>query len=58
MNILIVEDDISLSRNLQRTFEKKVICNRIEIAKGYADFKKQYIFFHSYDIILLDIHFK
>lgn len=58
MNIFIIEDDIFLSDNLKRTFEKRVICNRIEVSYGYEDFLRHFSYIDSFDIVLLDIHFQ
>lgn len=55
MNILIIEDDISLWENLRRTFEKNIISNRIKIISSYEDFIRELSIIKSYDIVITDI---
>lgn len=55
MNILIVEDDISLAHNLQRTFEKKIITNKVTILHSFKSFLDEYSLLNVYDIIITDI---
>lgn len=55
MNILIIEDDLFLARNIEKIFEKKVITNRIKIISNYIQFSRELTNINSYDIILVDI---
>lgn len=55
MNILIVEDDVTLANNIKKTFEKRVITNRIKVLHDFASFSKELWIIQSYDIVLVDI---
>jgi response regulator of citrate/malate metabolism len=55
VNILIIEDDLLLARNIAKIFEKKVVTNRIKIISNYAQFALELSIINSYDIILVDI---
>lgn len=55
MNILIIEDDLLLSRKLKEVFHKKVILNRIKLLHSYEDFVRELPVIDSYDIIITDI---
>ncbi len=55
MNILIIEDDIYLSQNIKKVFEKKVLSNRIKILDSYLGFINEVAIIESYDLILIDI---
>ncbi len=55
MNILIIEDDLFLARNIEKIFEKKVVTNRIKIISDYKQFALELSIINSYDIILVDI---
>lgn len=55
MNILIIEDDLFLARNIEKMFDKKVITNRIKIISNYNNFVRELSIINSYDIILVDI---
>lgn len=55
MNILIIEDDVILTNNLKRIFEKRVIINKIIIKNSYNGFLNEINIIPSYDIIIVDI---
>jgi response regulator of citrate/malate metabolism len=55
MNILIIEDDSLLAENLKRTFDKKIVTNRIKVISKYLEFSRELNIIKSYDIILVDI---
>lgn len=55
MNILIIEDDLFLAKNIAKLFEKKIIINRVKIITNYNHFLKELSIIKSYDIILIDI---
>jgi response regulator of citrate/malate metabolism len=55
VNILIIEDDLFLARNIKKIFEKKIITNRIKIISDYKQFARELSVINSYDIILVDI---
>jgi DNA-binding response OmpR family regulator len=58
MNILIIEDDIFLAKNIKKVFKKRVITNLITLISSYEDFIKELPIIKSYDIILVDIMLK
>lgn len=55
MNILIIEDDLIFASNIAKTFEKKIITNRVKIISNYSEFLREVSIINSYDIILVDI---
>lgn len=55
MNILIIEDDLFLARNLAKLFEKKLDVNRLKIISKFSEFCREFPIINSYDIILVDI---
>lgn len=55
MNILIIEDDLFLAKNIAKLFEKKIIINRVKIITNYNHFLRELSIIKSYDIILIDI---
>lgn len=55
MNILIIEDDLFLSKNIKRVFERKILSNRIKIVNSFDSFLNEMWIIDSYDIILIDI---
>jgi DNA-binding response OmpR family regulator len=55
VNILIIEDDLFLARNIKKIFEKKIITNRIKIISDYKQFARELSVINSYDIILVDM---
>jgi len=55
MNILIIDDDNVLARNISDTFEKSGISNRIDTIYSYEEYLRVSNISY-YDIILLDIH--
>lgn len=55
MNILIIEDNYNLAKNIKRTFEKQIISNRVKTIYSYDDFINELWIINSYDIILVDI---
>lgn len=58
MNILIIEDDIFLAKNIKRVFKKRVITNIITLISSYEGFIQELPIINSYDIILVDIMLK
>ncbi|MCD5375091.1 response regulator transcription factor [Candidatus Gracilibacteria bacterium] len=56
MNILIIEDDVSLSKNIHDAFVSYNFCNRIKQLFSFSDFLIEYARISSYDIVLLDIN--
>ncbi len=57
MNILIVEDDVDLASQIARTFESKIISNRIRILHSPIEFIREIHLIGAYDIILTDLQF-
>ena len=55
MNILIIEDDIFLAKNLEKVFKKNKNFNRVKSIKSYDSFLKELFSIKDYDIILVDI---
>ena len=58
MNILIIEDDLFLSLNIKKVFEKKILSNRIKIINSFDKFLNELWIIDSYDIVLIDILLK
>jgi len=54
MNILIIEDNLTLSKNLEKSFRKNSFANIINILHSFQDFLYNSYIKH-YDIILIDI---
>lgn len=55
MNILIIEDDQDLARQILQVFETKVISNRIRVLHNFLDFVRESHLISAYDIILTDL---
>gem|GEM_PF-3129359 len=55
MNILIIDDDVMLTSNLKRLFEKKILLNSVTVYNSYREFLKNLHLIDSFDIILVDI---
>ena len=55
MNILIIEDDIFLSKRIAKIFESKIITNRVKITHSFFGFLEELSIIASYDIILVDL---
>lgn len=55
MNILIIEDDVFLATKIAKTFESKIIINRVKIVHSYFGFLDELSIVKSYDIILVDL---
>jgi FixJ family two-component response regulator len=55
MNILIVEDDITLASNIADTFASCVITNQITIISCPLDFIRQLDRVEIYDIVITDL---
>lgn len=55
MNILIIEDDEILAKNIKKTFEKKIIVNKIRTIYSFKKFIEELNTIESFDIIIVDI---
>jgi len=55
MNILIIEDDIILAKNISHTFASYGYIHRVRIIESYNDFLFSGILLYSFDMVLLDI---
>lgn len=56
MNVLLVEDDILLSQNIEKVFKNKALINRFKSINSYEDFLKELDIINSYDILIIDIY--
>ena len=43
MNILIIEDDVSLGQRICDVFYEKIITTRINLIHSFEDFMKEYV---------------
>lgn len=55
MNILIIEDDDFLAKQISRIFESKIISNRIRVIASLSAFLWEIDLIWGYDIILTDL---
>lgn len=55
MNILVIEDDLLLARNIKKVFDKKIITNNIKLINSYKGFISEIELIEAYDIIVIDI---
>ncbi|MDD3302584.1 MAG: response regulator transcription factor [Candidatus Gracilibacteria bacterium] len=55
MDILIIDDDVLLTYNLKRLFEKKILLNSVTVYGSYREFLSNLHLIDSFDIVLVDI---
>lgn len=58
MNILLIEDDEFLSRNIEKILEKNIILNRFKAINNFDSFLNELDIINSYDIVIIDIFLK
>lgn len=55
MNALIIDDDVFLATCLKKSFEEKMVINRIQILSSYDSYIAESHTLPSYDIVIVDI---
>lgn len=56
MNILIIDDDRVLIKNIKKAFKFYNFCNRVDVLYSYVEFLHHNTNIRYYDIILLDVN--
>ena len=55
MNILIIEDDELLARNISTAFKKQVTIGKVKILESFSDLIEELNYISSYDIVITDL---
>jgi two-component system, OmpR family, response regulator len=55
MNILIIEDDITLARHIARIFYQKISVQKVDVVTSYEDYILRINDMEIYDVVLLDL---